>query len=286
VKALFEKISEPGQSFVVRTRRDRSFDFCWHFHPEYELTYIVKSSGRRYVGDSIEDYHDGDLILLGPNLPHTWGSTPQPRRSRQSHVAIYTQFSENFAGADFLSKPELAALKTLFSRASRGLKFSHQIEQRVGREMELLNDAGGMKRLVKLLEILDILVHARNAKPLASAGFSPALKRFDESRIDAVCNYVHENLGEAISLPEAASRAHMSVSAFSRFFHRALGRTFVEYVNELRIGEACRQLIESEKSVAEIAFAAGFENLSNFNRRFLKLKAMSPRDYRRRFCER
>ncbi|HYG77227.1 MAG TPA: AraC family transcriptional regulator [Planctomycetota bacterium] len=282
MQAVFEKIAEPGQSFVVRRRCDPAFDFRWHFHPEYELTYIVASRGQRFVGDSIEDYRDGDLVLLGPNLPHTWMSQAAPR-AKAKHVAIYAQFLDDFAGDEFLSRPELSSVARLLERAAQGLRFGPKTQRLAAPLMEELVHATGLRRMLKLLEVLDFLAQRSDVQPLASPHFAPALKRADEKRIDAVCSFIHENFAQPIEQPDAARRAHLSVSAFSRFFKKTMGRTFTSYVNGIRVGQACRLLIESDKSIAEIAFASGFENLSNFNRRFRQVKRLSPREYRRKF---
>ena len=282
MQAFFEKISASGQSFVVRERVDPAFDFRWHFHPEFELTFIAQSSGQRFVGDSIERYRDGDLVLLGPNLPHTWMSDAAAAKTPK-HRAIYAQFLSDFAGSEFFEKPELAAVARLLERAAQGLRFTGKTQLAAARLMPELFAASGLQQLLKLLEILDLLARSKDATPLSSKTYAPSLKRRDERRIDDVCRFIHENIAQPIEQPEAARRAHLSVSAFSRFFKKSLGRTFSEYVNELRVGQACRLLIESDKSIAEIAFGAGFENLSNFNRRFRALKKISPREYRRKF---
>jgi AraC-like DNA-binding protein len=199
------------------------------------------------------------------------------------HRAIYAQFLNDFAGEEFLQKPELAAVARLLERAAQGLRFTGKTQQAAARLMPELLAANGLARLLKLLEILDLLAHSKHAVPLSSKTFAPSLKRRDERRIDDVCRFIHDNIAQPIEQPEAARRAHLSVSAFSRFFKKSLGRTFSEYVNELRVGQACRLLIESDKSVAEIAFGSGFENLSNFNRRFRALKGISPRQYRGKY---
>lgn len=281
MQALFEKIQPQGQSFLVKERSDPQFEFRWHYHPEIELTWIVESHGTRFVGDDLARYGPGDLVLLGPNLPHTWQSEETSRLKK--HRALYTQFRSDFLGETFFSTPELASVRRLMESAERGLRFGGKTVPAAGALLEKMVGASGVRRVTLLLELLDLLAQARSITPLSSRAFAPALNRADQNRIDSVCRFINERFTEGVAQPEVARVAHLSVPAFSRFFKRSLGRTFTAYVNELRIGHACQMLIESDKSVAEICYASGFENLSNFNRRFLTLKKTGPRDFRRRY---
>lgn len=284
MKARIERVSPGAEaSFICRRRTDPRFGFFWHVHPEVELTLIVRSRGRRFVGDSIEPYEDGDLVLLGSNLPHTWDSDP---RRRGPHEAVFCQFSESFLGSDFLRSPEMAPTRRLFDRAGRGLRFTGRTQRAVSRRMEGMDRLPGLARLAALLEVLDLLARSRDVRPLSSRGFVPALRQGDAGRIDRVCRILNERCTGRITLAEAAAAAHLSVPAFSRFFRRRTGRTLVAYLNELRTGLACRELVESDRSISDIAFDSGFNNLSNFNRRFLELKGMSPRSFRRQFQSR
>lgn len=281
MKARIETISTGGgASFLCRRRNDPRFGFYWHYHPEIELTLIIRSRGRRFVGDSIEPYDDGDLVLLGPNLPHTWES--DPRRSGR-HVAVFCQFNPLFLGGPFLRVPELAPVLRLLERSARGLKFSGKTLKAAARQMERMDSLQGFQRLAALLEVLDLLARSREVRPLSSAEFVPALRRGDADRIGRVCRFLNERCTERVTLAQAASVAHLSIPAFSRFFPRKTGRTLVAYLTELRTGLACRELIETERAVSDIAFDSGFNNLSNFNRRFRALKGMSPREFRRQF---
>lgn len=284
MKARIEKISTDGaSSFLCRRRVDPRFGFYWHYHPEIELTLIQRSRGRRFVGDSIEPYEEGDLVLLGPDLPHTWDSDPGRRRPNE---AVFCQFSPGFLGEDFLRAPEFGPLGRLFDRSARGLQFRGETQKAVARRLEDLSAQQGLGRLAGLLEILDRLARSRDARPLSSREFVPALRRGDAERIDRVCRFLNERWAEGVTLSEAAKAAHQSIPAFSRFFRRQTGRTLVAYLNELRTGHACRALIETERSISDIAFGSGFHNLSNFNRRFLALKGMSPREFRRHHAPR
>ncbi len=276
MKAAVERVStDAGASFLCRRRLDTRFGFHWHFHAEIELTAILHSRGRRFVGDSIEAYGDGDLVLLGPNLPHTWQSDAG-RRGR--HEAVFCQFPETFLGTEL---PELVGVRRLLQRSSRGLRFTGATQKAVLRKMEVLDRAQGLTRLRGLLDILDQLARSRDARPLSSREFVPELRRGDAERVDRVCRHLNGRVTEGVTLAEAARVAHLSIPAFSRAFRRTTGKTLVGYLQELRTGLACRALIESERPISDIAFGSGFHNLSNFNRRFRELKGMSPREYRR-----
>lgn len=284
MKARIERVSPGAEaSFICRRRTDPRFGFYWHVHPEVELTLIVDSRGRRFVGDSIEPYEEGDLVLLGSNLPHTWDSDP---RRRGPHEAVFCQFSESFLGADFLRSPEMAPARRLLDRASRGLRFTGRTQKAAARRMDGMDRLRGLARLAALLEILDLLARSREVRPLSSRRFAPLLRRGDAGRIDRVCRFLNERFTGRVTLAEAAAAAPLSVPAFSRFFRRKTGRTLVAYLNELRTGLACRELIETDRSISDIAFDSGFNNLSNFNRRFLELKGMSPRAFRDQFRSR
>jgi len=281
MKAKVERVSPGGAaSFICRRRTDPRFGFTWHVHPEIELTLIVRSRGRRFVGDSIEPYEEGDLVLLGPNLPHTWDSDP---RRKGPHEAVFCQFSESFLGPDFLRAPEMAAARRLLARSAQGLRFSGRTQKAVARRMDGMERLQGLARLAALLEVLHLLAGSRDVRPLSSREFAPSPRPADADRIDRVCRFLNERCTGRIRLAEAAAAAHLSVPAFSRFFRRRTGRTLVAYLNELRTGLACRELIETDRSISDIAFDSGFNNLSNFNRKFLELKGMNPREFRRQF---
>jgi len=278
MQATFEKVvTAQDASIRVFQRNDPAFDFHWHFHPEYELTFILRSRGRRFVGDNIADYADGDLVLLGANLPHTWASLPDGR----PHHAIVIQFARDFLGEPFLQRPELRGIAGLLRHAQRGLQFPAKTRQHVAPSLRLLYRQRGLPRLLTLLRVLETLADSRDARTLSSAGFVPALQRGDQARIDRVCAHIREHLADRLALRDVATVARLSPRAFTRFFKRTLGKTLVEYINELRVGHACELLINTDQSVTDTAFASGFNNLAYFNRRFLALKKLSPRDYRR-----
>lgn len=275
MKAVFEDIASKkgNESFLAYAFAVSHFEFKWHYHPEYELTLITKGSGKRLVGDSYENFETGDLILLGPDLPHTWTSD---QSAAQPSAAVVIQFSQDFADS-FLQLSEFRNVSALLAAAPRGLFFPNALT--VFRSVELLPETSGVEKVAALLTILQKLTEQKYVK-LSSEYFNPVKGEETENRINKVCQFIQRNASTDITLEHAAGLIHLSKSAFSKFFKRATGKTFSDYVNDIRIGNACYLLTGSDKAINEIAFKTGFESLTYFNRVFLKKKGVTPRDFR------
>ncbi|MCH8840893.1 MAG: AraC family transcriptional regulator [Planctomycetes bacterium] len=283
MKAVIQRLAAPQRSFFIyRMKSASQFRFNWHFHPEYELTLIDRSSGKRFVGDSICDYHDGDLVLLGPNLPHTWQSAPSsPERTK--HQAYVIQFGPHFLGNELLQCAELRYVQGLLKRSVHGLSFSGSVTSAAAVRIRALRRLSGVRRLTGLLELLDLLARSRKASPISSPAFVPSLHREHHRLIDRVCQYLTDHYKEGVSQKEVAELVGKNPAVFSSFFKKTVGVTFVKYVNSLRISHACQLLIDTDLSVLEICHRSGFNNLSNFNRRFLQEKRINPRKYRSQY---
>jgi len=286
----FESIhSDADSSFRCLHFRCRTFavDHAWHYHPEYELTWIIRSEGTRFVGDSIRPYGPGDLVLLGPELPHCWHDEPASRRSGSPEVVV-VQFRADCFGRDLLELDAARALGELFAKASRGVCFSAATAIEVGPPLLGMTRQHGLTRMARLLEILAVLSAAGDTSFLASQDYqlnndiNPANRR----RIELVHRWVRERLKDEISQADIARCLGLSPPAFSRFFRSATGKTFVGFVNTLRVNEACRLLSGTGRTITEIAMACGYQNLSNFNRQFLALRRMNPSEYRRQLRRR
>lgn len=283
MKARFEKITAPGeQSFLVSKYSLPSFVSPWHFHPEFELTLILESSGRRFVGDHVGNFGPGDLVLLGSNLPHCWFNSRGDGHRRA--VSVVIQFKEGFVGDHFWRMPEARSVAKMLSRSARGIQFGGKTARKISDRMEGLMELKGFPRVLECLGILHGLSLSREVQELSSPGFAPAKNEADERRIARVLDYVNRNVSSRIEQPVAARIANLAPAAFSRFFRRRTGKAFSGFVNEVRIGHACKLLVEQGLTSIEICFACGFENLSNFNRRFRELKGMPPQEYRRMFA--
>ena len=276
MRASFEDINsrKGNHSFVAYHYHVPGFAFKWHYHPEYELTLITKGTGKRLVGDSYENFESGDLVLIGPDMPHTWVSD---RSKEKISSAVVIQFSETFIST-FLQLSEFTDIKKLLGSSSHGLYFPGP-NKKITDEIRQLPERKGIERMTGLLTLLQHLSR-KPSMALASPYFQAVKGMENEKRINKVCQYIQKHARETISLSKAASLIHLSPAAFCRFFKRATGKTFSDYVNDIRIGNACSLLTESDKPVSVIAFECGFESLTYFNRVFLKKKNTTPRAFR------
>jgi AraC-like DNA-binding protein len=287
MKPIFQKLTDsPDEGFACKVLRAAGFDCPWHFHAEYELSFVKQSRGYRMVGDHLEPLKPGDLVLVGPDLPHIY-QNDESAPGQTVHVhALLIQFELTCVGGLLTRLPARSPVRQLLSRARQGLHFSRPTRDRVGPMLEAMSQLEGLPRVIQFLSILDTLAHARGTRTLASRGFTdqinPLANPQDLERMNRVCQTIQDRLDQPLTLPELARIVHLSDGAFSRYFHAHTGRTFPQFVNELRVGRACRLLAEGQMNVTEIAFACGFSNLSNFNRQFRRLKQMSPREFRKR----
>ncbi len=265
----------PGESFTVQDVRTPGGSTLFNYHTGFQITLIVFGNGRRYAGDHTGDYTAGDLVLIGPYLPHMWRE-----QSSEAPHSIVINFEPDFLGEEFCVKPEARALQRLYSQASRGLRFTGETEARGGALIRQIKQQAGLSRLVSFLNLLETFALSAEAHPLASAHYSLDFASGEEDRLNVTFRYIAENLHTKIHRAELARRTGMSESALSRFFSARVGRSLPAYVNELRIGRACRMLMETNLSIAEIAEACGYGHSSHFNRRFMALKKVTPRDFR------
>jgi AraC-like DNA-binding protein len=276
MKAILEdvKSNQGASSFYAFRYQVPFFQFKWHYHPEYELTYIVKGNGYRIVGNSYEYFNDGDLVLLGNYLPHTWsGKLNDDIKSD----AVVIQFSKEFM-APFLGLKESLLIKNMLDTSVRGIRF--EPDEELVSKIIALTVTNGVDKILKLISILDDL-SKKQPILIASNSFHNVVSKKNEMRINKVCLYIQNNFYTKISLKEVADLIFLTESNFCKFFKKATGKTYSDYLNELRINEACRLLVQTEKSINQISFECGFESLSYFNRVFLSKKEMTPSMFRK-----
>ncbi len=270
------------KSFIVFKEVGQFFPVPWHYHPEFELVLVLKSTGRRMVGDHIGYFQEGDLVCMGPQLPHVWVNDSQYINGQADHQAeaIVIHFKDDFLGEAFLNIPEMDAFKNFLRLSRRGLVLNGKTKEQINALMIGMVTMNGIQRLSSLLSIFDILSNTREYEVLASEGYTHMTDN-PHDRLGKITEYVMQNFHRDISLPEVAQTANMAVTTFCNFFKEQYRTTFVEYLNTVRIGHACKLLSESNQHIVEIAYECGFNNLANFNRQFKKYKTMTPTQYRR-----
>jgi AraC-like DNA-binding protein len=275
MKAVLEdiKLQQGTSSFYAYQFQVPFFEFKWHYHPEYELTYIVKGNGYRIVGNTYENYTEGDLVLLGPNLPHTW--TGKAVES-EPFEAIVIQFSKEFITA-FLGFDESYSIKNLLENSARGIAF--EATQDLVQAIKSLIEKEGMDRILQLISALNQLAQS-NYTLITPNTFHTIASKKSELRINEVCLFIQNNFNSNITLKQVASQIYLTESNFCKFFKKATGKTFSDYLNEIRINEASRLLLQTDKTISQISFECGFETLSYFNRVFLKKKNQTPSGFR------
>jgi AraC-like DNA-binding protein len=271
---------DPSLPFTLIDVRASTFQYPWHHHPELELTMVLRGRGLRYVGDSIKDFEEGDLCLIGSDTPHCWLSEPVQGKPVR---ALVVQFPLDVFGPGFLDLPVARPIQELFTRAERGLAVTGDLRSRVAAQMEQVfqPSRSPLDRLAQLLSLLAFLAPGDKCTPLALGTTTRAQSATQATTMRRILSYIHENAGHQISQRAAAKLAGLSPAGFSRFFSRHFQKPFVAYVAEVRVGLACRMLLEDELGIAEVAARSGFNNLANFNRRFRVLKGMTPSDYRK-----
>ncbi len=288
MKAVLAKLPHTAEhSFKVYEFIVPHYQTPWHFHPEYELVLVTKSKGKKIIGDHISDFEEGDLCLLGPNLPHTYHNNPEYFEAGSKLLAesLVIHFTLESLGSGFFQLPEMNAIKEVLNRASLGMQIKGITQQKVSKRIRQLIDTNGLQRIILLLEILDEIAKSTELHHLASAGMIGENAR-DSERLNTVFDFVMRNFKEKISLDDVATLVNMSDSAFCRYFYKRTQKTFFEFLNETRIGYSCRLLLDGKKSVSEIAYESGFNNISHFNRQFLQIKGVTPTAYKKEVVKR
>jgi AraC-like DNA-binding protein len=282
MKPFFETVTpEPGASWAFLDRRlTDGIPFQWHHHPEFELTLTFNSRGHRYVGDDVGPYDDGDLVLIGPGIPHSWHSR-EALDPGKPHVALVAWFTREWVTALIATFPEMAQLSGMLARATQGLCFDRAASEAVAPSFEEMRSARPARRLVLLIEVLTTLCHHHEAVALANAPREEAELAADP-RMARVLDHLHAHFAESVAVGKLADIACVSTSTFHRMFKRHTRMTMVDYVTRLRVGRACSLLIESAQSIATIAADVGYTNLSLFNRQFARAKGATPSNFRKR----
>ncbi|MCK8493365.1 MULTISPECIES: AraC family transcriptional regulator [Spirosoma] len=283
MKQPLRKDLEPvATSFIVKELVESHFDPNWHFHPHYQLFLVEEGSGTRFIGDSIKPFGPGDLVFLGPNLPHLWRSD-QDYFQKQSGLAtrgIVVYFAEDFLGTDFFKNQEMSLLRQLLNQARQGLEWTGPTRARAEAALQsMTRQSVGFERVISLLILLNDLSHAMDYQRITSPGYTNTVKPTETDRMQLVHDYVLGHFPDDLSLETVADLAGMTPPAFCRYFKARANKTFSEFVSEVRIGHACKLLIGGKLSVTQISFESGFRTLSNFNRQFKDITGQTPSAY-------
>lgn len=272
-------------SFRVKHTILPFMDTPWHYHPDYELIYIVKGTGKRFVGDNVENFSEGDLVLLGPNLPHVWKNDDVYLKSDPAVNAevIVVQFKHDVFGEHFFDLPEFMEVKKILDYSARGLKISGRTYNQVIDELWSIIDTNGVNRVVGLLNILNLITNLNDLTPICSSKFKRIQHEQNSEKLNKVLEHIADNFQHTVYLDDMAELAHMSKTAFCRFFKLKTTKTFNQYLTDVRISYACELLMGTDLSITEIASLCGFNNQSFFNRQFKTLKGETPREYQLRY---
>lgn len=280
---LLETNTVHRQTIFVKEINVKNLSNPVHFHNEYEMVLIIKSKGRRIVGDSIENFEEGDLVLIGPNLPHVMyndQSYYEPG-NEQPVSAIVTYFRMDWLNEEFIDSKEIHQLQELLQDIKRGIRVYGDTQKQVVQQLHQLLESSGLSRIIHLLSILNLLSETKEYACLSSIGYTNPHNQKDVQRINKIYTYIMENFTESISLEHAAALANMTSSAFCKYFKARTQKTFTHFVNEVRIGHACKLLFNDHLNITEICFQSGFNNLTNFNRNFKNYTKVSPTEFKR-----
>lgn len=280
IKPSFE-IIEPsfGSSFYYSKYLENVNNkaHVWHYHPEIEMVYVNGGAGKRQIGSHISYYTNGDLILIGSNLPHC-GFTDTNTGNKNETVI---QWKPDFLGPGFLDLQETKLISALFNKAKGGIAFGETAKKAVGSRIELMEQQEPFERLLTLLSVLKELENSEDYKILNASGFSMEMQIQDNDRINMVFNYVKDHFQEEINLLDIAEMASMTVPSFCRYFKKITKKTFTQFVNEYRIVHASKLLAEKQISIANISYESGFNNFSHFNKIFKEFTGRSASQYRK-----
>ena len=286
MKSALQKSPIPNShAFIAKILRQPNFDPIWHFHPEYQLFLVLKGSGTRFIGDHVKHYKEGDITFTGPNLPHMWRSDNEGMRVEKNSWSegIVVYFHEDFIGSSLLQKEEMIKLRQLFQKSLRGLDITGKTANSIRIMMNKLIHLEGMDSVLELFKILNGLSITTETTLLASPGYTNSLKEGDTERMNDVHAYVMKNFKGKIALGTVASLANMTPTSFSRYFKIHANKTFFEFLSEIRIGYACKLLIEDKMNIGQACYDSGFQTLSNFNKQFKTITKRTPMSYKKEY---
>lgn len=278
---LEKNIGSLQESVTVLDLIENHFDSNWHFHPHYQLFTVIKGTGTRFIGNSIQHFEAGDTVFLGPNLPHLWRSEKayfENNSTLKTH-GIVLYFTKDFLGENFFDKPEMKVLSHFLDNSNRGLTWKGKSLEYIIESLLGIRQKTGFYRILSLLELLHKLSQTKDYQYITNSDYSNLHKVSETERMQKVYEYVSKNFKENIRLTEIAEIVNMSEAAFCRYFKKRSNKTFIDFVNEIRIGNACKLLSNEKLNISEICFESGFNTISNFHFHFKKIVLKTPTEY-------
>ena len=282
---LFKVPKEPHHSFSVKQELVPYADNRWHYHTEVELIHFKKGEGTQFIGDNIKQFKTGDVVLVGSNLPHYWrfdDSYFEEDTGLSADVRV-AHFCEDFWGSQFLQLPENVHIRSILDKAKRGLQITGKTRQKVAEVLDSLLHTTDNHRIILLIEALNIIASCKQPETLSSIGFKYDLVEDEKDRINAIYEYSLKNFKRPIQLDEIAGIANISPSSFCRYFKSRTRKTYSQFLIEIRVGHACKLLIENNMSIKQLCYESGFNNFSSFHKYFKLITSKSPLTYQKEF---
>jgi AraC-like DNA-binding protein len=276
MRAIKENVLCTTDSFIAYEFEGDNFNHPYHFHNEIEIVLIEKSSGKLVIGDHISTFKKGDIYLFGPNLPHAFFCNSRSYAAK----SLVIQFEQNCFGEAFFALPEFKAVRALLESTPLGIQVTHSNESFQERIRQICNSEG-ISAIIFLIKLLSDLSDGEGVETVLEKSFSKDYS-IEEHRLNSAIHWIDNHFSESIQLSEVAHLTNMSEHAFCRAFKKATNKTFLQYLNDIRVHEAAHLLIESHRSITDIAYEVGFTNISSFNRYFKKTKNISPSDFRKK----
>jgi AraC-like DNA-binding protein len=287
MKPLLLKVSSgPAHSFSVRNDVLPDINNRWHCHPELELIYFKKGNGTQFIGDSIKQFKAGDMALVGSNLPHYWRFDDVYFSDEPAEVEmIVVHFCENFWGDQFLQLPENKLIKVLLERSKRGLQISGSTKEKVAGQLAAMLDTDGAERIIMLLKALNTMATSNPVNYLTSIGFKYDHDESENDRLNNIYEYSVRNFRKKIYLDEIAEIAGVSSNSFCRYFKSKTRKTYSQFIIEIKVGYACKLLIENKLNIKQLCYDSGFNNFSTFHKHFKQVTGKSPLIYQKEFTK-
>lgn len=282
MKPFYQKLAAlPARSVIFLDEERPHFTVPWHFHSEIEILFVVKSSGTSYIGDGIHRFSEGEISIIGENVPHWWKSDSKYSDGKDTTgiKALIIQFKKEIFDTNFINMPEMKAIKDFLNKSQRGIQYTGKTRKILGEQIIKIFQLEGIFRITELIILLDMMAKAKEHRYHTSIGYSRIINTYDFDRFNKIHEHVIRNFNRPVRLEEVAGRVNLCPTAFCRYFKKHTGKTFLSFLNEIRIGNACKLMVEGKMPIAVASMESGFNNLSHFNNQFKQFMKLTPTEY-------